>query len=167
VRGHAKKPADRRLLQEVVRLLQSEARYRSVVGRILAAERRYATQAVGASERRLMRLQTAKALFYAAIDKGAAFRTVERRFREVTGLSRRDLHSYVLVHINFAGHCEDAGKRGAGIRRLERLEAELDRFEDTASRKLLARCRADVAHVLRRLRNKQETGTGPARERSR
>jgi len=34
------------------------------------------------NERRIMRFETAKMLFYAAIDKGAAFRTVKRRFQE-------------------------------------------------------------------------------------
>jgi hypothetical protein len=56
----------------VVRLIQAEPQDQSVVRRVLAAERHYSKQAVGAPERRIMRFQTAKMLFYAAIDKGAA-----------------------------------------------------------------------------------------------
>lgn len=127
MRVHTKKPAHHRLLQEVVRITQAESHDRSVVCRVLAAERLYSKEATDAPERQIVRFQTAKMLFYAAIDKGAAFRTVERRCREVLSLRCGDLHSDVAVIINFADYCGDHGKPGVGIRRLERLEAELDR----------------------------------------
>jgi hypothetical protein len=149
---HPEKPADHRLVEEVVRLIRAESQYRSVVRRVLAAERLYSKETAEAPERRVMRRFTAKMLFYAAIDKGAAFRTVERRFRETLSLSRDDLHSVVAANINFAHYCGGQGKAGVGIRRLERLKAELDRSENSAPRSLLANCRVEVMKLLRRLR---------------
>lgn len=151
MRARTQRPAHIRLLQEVVRLYQTEPHYQSVVRRILVEERLYSKQAVDASERQMIRFQTAKMLFYAAIDKGAAFRTVERRFREVLSLSRGDLRSDVYVHMEFADYCGCRGRPGCGIRRLERLQARLNRPAGRVPKGLLAHCRSQVVHVLRRL----------------
>jgi hypothetical protein len=155
MRAPMEHPVSRRLLQAVVRIIRSESRYPSVVRRVLAAERLYAKQAADASERQEMRAATANLLFYAAIDKGAAFHTVERRFREVLSLSCGDLASVasdVAVSMNFAVFCGSRGRPAAGVRRLEHLEAELNRVEGSVPKGFLAHCRREVALVLRRLR---------------
>ena|SRR5579871_3583636 len=163
MRTCTEQPAPHRLLQEVVRLLQTEPQYRSFVLRVLATERHYSKQAVGASERRIMRFLTAKMLFIAAIDMGAAFRTVKRRFREVLSLSDGELHSDVAAHIEFAEYFRCQGQVGIGIQRLECLQANLNRLEGSAAKRLLANCRDEIAKMLLRLCKEQvgESGHSP------
>jgi hypothetical protein len=167
MRAHTERPGHHRLLQEVVRIIRAEPQYRSVVSRVLAAERHYSQQAVGAPERQIIRFQTAKMLFYAAIDKGAAFRTVERRFREVLSLSGGELLSDVAVHVNFGDYCGCQGQPGAGIRPLEHLQAKLNRLEGSVPKGLLAYCRGQIIQLLRRLRKGQVTEPGASHDRGR
>jgi hypothetical protein len=167
MRTHAERPAHARLGQEIVRILQSESQYRSAVRRVRAAERRYSKQAVDAAERRVMRVETAKMLFYAAIDKGAAFRTVESRFREVLSVPCGYLPSEVAVYTAFAASCGSQGRDEVGIRRLEQLRADLGRWEYHTPKRLLAYCRGQVTQMLRKLRKRRVTEPGDTRDRGR
>jgi hypothetical protein len=155
MRTHAERPAHARLGQEIVRIIQSEAQYRAAVRRVLAAERRYSKLAVDAAERRVMRVETARMLFYAAIDKGAAFRTVENRYREVLSLPCGYLPSDVAAQTGFAAYCGSQGRAGVGVRLLEQLRADLGRRERHAPNRLLAYCRGQVTQTLCELRKRR------------
>jgi hypothetical protein len=102
-------------------------------------------------DRHVMRVHMAKMLFYAAIDKGAAFRTVQRRFLEVLSLPSGYLPSEVAAYTEFAVYCQSQGRARAGIRLLEGLEADLDRWEGSVAKGMLGYCRSQVRQVLRRL----------------
>jgi hypothetical protein len=164
MKTHAERPAHARLGQEIVRIIQSESQYRSAVRRVLAAERRYSKQAVDPAERRVMRVEAAKMLFYAAIDKGAAFRTVESRFREVLNLPCGYLPSEVVAHTEFAAYCGSQGRAKVGIRRLEQLRADLEHWEGHAPKRLLAYCRGQVGQMLRALRKRRVAEPGDTRD---
>src|SRR5262245_45449323 len=105
MKKRAEHSASVRLLQEVVRTIQVQPSYRAVVHRSLSAERLYSPQAADEVERQVMRRQTARMLFCAAVDKGAVFRTVERRFREVVNLSCDYFPLEVGAYMEFADYC--------------------------------------------------------------
>jgi len=155
----AERRASVRLLQEVVRVIQAESSYRSIVRRVLALERLYSAAAADEAERRLMRFQTEKMLFDAALDRGAVFRTVQRRFRAVLRLPCDYLPSYlislVMMHIVFANYCGRRGRSRAGIRLLEGLATDLERWKGSVPKGMLSYCRSQVAQHLRRLRKGQ------------
>jgi hypothetical protein len=142
------------LLQEVVRLVQAEPSYRSVVQRIRSTEHRYSQEVGDEVEKRIMRVETARMLFHAAIDKGAAFHTVKRRFLEVLSLPSRYLPFEVATYLEFAAYCERQGRTSAAIRLLEWLEADLRRRKGSVSRGVLGYCRGKVAYALRQMRKK-------------
>src|SRR5262249_28488472 len=125
----AERRASVRLLQEVVRVIQAESNYRSIARRVRALERLYSAEAADEAERQLMRSQTEGMLFDAALDRGAVFRTVQRRFRAMVGQPCGYLPSVVAVHVVFADYCGRRGRRRAGIRLLEGLAADLERQE--------------------------------------
>ena len=81
---HSERSAQANLLLEVLAILKAEPCYRAAIHGVRSVERRYARETADPTERMGMRLGTAKLLFYAAIEKGAAFRTVQRRFRART-----------------------------------------------------------------------------------
>jgi hypothetical protein len=99
-----------------------------------------------------MRVETAKMLFDAAVDYGAAFRTVRRRFAEVLSLPCGYLPSEVAVYTEFAAYCGRQGWPRAGVRLLEGLEADLTRWEGRVPKGVLEYCRGQVMQAMRRLR---------------
>jgi hypothetical protein len=136
----------------VVRIIQAEPAYRSVARRVRLAEHRYLQATSDEAEKRVIRTETVSMLFYAAIEKGATFRTVQQRFREVVSLPCGYLPSEVAAYAEFAVYCQRRGRPGIGIRLLERLEAEFQRRESSVAKGVLSYCRSQVSRTLRQLR---------------
>gem|GEM_PF-6346535 len=140
---------------EALRIIQAGATYRAVAARVRAAERRYAGEAGDAAKRRLVRSQTAWLLFHAATDKGAAFPTVERRFRELRVRSSGYVPGDMVKYVLFAYHCGRCGRAATGIGLLEGLWTRLERLRGRVSEGYLRPCRGQVREALRQLRKAQ------------
>ena len=145
-------PAHVRLSQEIVRVLQAHPSYGPAARRIRAAFRRNLPGAADEAERRLMRCETAGMLFHAAIDRGAAFRTVERLFREALSLQGGYLPWEALAYAAFAEFCGWRGRAQAGIGLLEKLLGRLRHVKSRAQKRMLGYYRGQVREVLRHLR---------------
>lgn len=148
----AERPAHVHLLRDVLRVIQAERDYRPLAQRVCSVERRYLREVDDDGERRAMRIGTAKMLFYAAVDKGATFRTVQRRFSEVLSLPSGYLPAEVAVYTEFAAYCDREGRPAVAIGLLEGLQADLKRWEGRVAKGVLAYCRGQVTQTLGRLR---------------
>jgi hypothetical protein len=140
------------LALEVARITQSEMSYRSISCRVHSAERRYQREAADKTEQLVMRTETAAMLFCAAIDKGAAFRTVEHRFRKLGSLPCSYLPSLVWRYAEFGDYCRRQGKRSRGIQLLETLQARMNCPKGKVPKGVLSYCRRQVAQALQELR---------------
>jgi hypothetical protein len=110
------------MLEEIVRVLQTEPGYEETARQIDEIELRYVSSA-SAGERPALRRSAARMGLAATIDKQAPYAEVSDRFRRVCALGFEDPSVELAVLIEFALVCHAHGRSDEGLEVLSRAEA--------------------------------------------